>query len=77
MIYTTYAILFASALLDIVLYFCVGNVLQCYRCEAQYRGIDGLDAYTPFSLETHERFRQEAARLQPQSTGSTRSALSD
>ena len=62
-LYLTYAILFAAAALDLVLYFSVGNLLQCYRCHAEYRGLAGLESGEPFSLETHERFRQQAIRL--------------
>lgn len=62
-IITTYAILFATALFDVVLYLRVGNVLQCYRCHSEYRGLDGLDEFEPFNLETHERYRQQKARL--------------
>jgi hypothetical protein len=62
-IYLTYGSLFAMALLDVVLYFSLGNLLQCYRCQAQYRGMAELDDQQPFDLETHERHRQQAARL--------------
>jgi hypothetical protein len=61
--YTAYGILFAAALLDLYLYFTVGNLLQCYRCHAEYRGLPHLDDHEAFSLETHERFRQQAIRL--------------
>ena len=64
----TYGVLFATALIDVVLYLTVGNVLQCYRCHAQYRGVPGLDEHEPFDLETHEKHRQQAARL-AQSSG--------
>lgn len=62
-IYATYAILFATALIDVCLYLTVGNLLQCYRCSATYRGFSELGSHTGFSLETHEKFRQQAARL--------------
>lgn len=61
--YVTYGILFGAALIDVVLYFSVGNLLQCYRCRAEYRGLPELDQGEPFSLETHEKFRQQEARL--------------
>lgn len=61
--YLSYAILFATALCDVVLYVLVGNMLQCYRCQAEYRGLSGLEQFEPFNLETHERFRQQALRL--------------
>ena len=63
MIYTTFGILFASALLDVGVYLFVGNLLQCYRCHAEYRSLVGIDDGKPFSLETHERHRQQVARL--------------
>ncbi|MEX2174407.1 MAG: hypothetical protein WD872_08595 [Pirellulaceae bacterium] len=59
----TYGVLFATALIDVVLYLFVGNVLHCYRCHAQYRGVPGLENHEAFSLETHEKHRQQAARL--------------
>lgn len=61
--FVAYAILFATALIDLVLYFIVKNMLQCYRCQALYRGLSGLEAFEPFNLETHEKFRQQAIRL--------------
>lgn len=59
----TYGTLFVTALIDVVLYFTVGNLLQCYRCQAQYRGVPGIDQFEGFNLETHERYRQQAARM--------------
>lgn len=59
----TYAVLFATALIDVVLYLTVGNVLQCYRCHAQYRGVPGLENHGGFDLETHEKHRQQRIRL--------------
>jgi hypothetical protein len=59
----TYGVLFATALIDVVLYVTVGNLLQCYRCQAQYRGIPGLENREPFNLETHEKHRQLKIRL--------------
>ena len=68
LIYLTYGILFAMAAIDVVLYLVVGNLLQCYRCQAQYRGVEGLETHERFNLETHEKHRQQVARLE-QSTG--------
>lgn len=59
----TYAVLFGTALLDVLLYLLVGNVLECYRCHAQYRGVPGLEQHAPFDLQTHEKHRQQQARL--------------
>lgn len=59
----TFAVLFATALVDFVLWFFVPNCLNCYRCDAQYRGLKGLEKHDGFNLETHERYRQQAIRL--------------
>ncbi|MFO0868051.1 MAG: hypothetical protein U0935_03815 [Pirellulales bacterium] len=69
-IYLTYAILFVMALIDVLLYVLVGNLLQCYRCQAQYRGVAGLEGRERFHLETHERHRQQVARLKQTASGS-------
>jgi hypothetical protein len=61
--FATFALLFATALADVLLYLFVGNVLQCYRCHAEYRGLPDLEGHAPFSLEVHERHRQQLARL--------------
>ncbi len=60
----TFGILFATALIDVLLYTFVGDALMCYRCHAQYRGVAEMDAHGLFDLETHERHRQLTARLQ-------------
>jgi hypothetical protein len=59
----TYGVLFATALIDVVLYLVVGNLLHCYRCQSQYRGIAGLEDHGGFDLETHEKHRQQRIRL--------------
>lgn len=59
----TFAILFATALCDVLLYVLVGGVLVCYRCHAHYRGVSPSGEHAGFELETHERYRQQAARL--------------
>jgi len=62
----TYGVLFTTALIDVVLYVTVGNVLQCYRCQAQYRHVPGLENHGGFDLETHEKHRQQRIRLAQQ-----------
>ncbi len=62
-IYLTFGLLFLSAAVDFLLYEIVGQALVCYRCSAHYRGLAGLNSHEPFNLETHERYRQQAARL--------------
>jgi hypothetical protein len=59
----TFAILLATALVDLVLYVVVGDALLCYRCGAQYRNVERMEEHAGFNLETHERYRQQAARL--------------
>jgi hypothetical protein len=59
----TFAILFATALVDVVLYLIVPDALMCYRCGAQYRLAEGMSRHAAFNLETHERYRQQAARM--------------
>jgi hypothetical protein len=63
----TFAILFATALADVVLYLIVPDALMCYRCGAQYRPATGIDRHGAFNLETHERHRQQKARMIGQS----------
>ena len=59
----TFAILFGTALLDVLLYLFMPECLTCYRCAARYRG-DGVTAdHAGFDLETHEKHRQQRARL--------------
>jgi len=61
--YLAFGFLFATALIDVFLYFWVGEALVCYRCGAHYRGLQDLGGHTGFQLETHERYRQMAARM--------------
>jgi DNA-directed RNA polymerase subunit RPC12/RpoP len=67
-VFWTFAILFATALVDLVLYLVMGESLTCYRCHAQYRGTQEIERHGGFNLETHERYRQLAARLQEHPT---------
>jgi DNA-directed RNA polymerase subunit RPC12/RpoP len=58
----TFGILFATAAIDVVLYLLVGSALMCYRCGAHYRGVAEMETHGQFNLETHEKYRQLAAR---------------
>ncbi len=62
----TFAILFGTALVDLLLYILMGESLTCYRCGAQYRGFERIEQHGGFDLETHERYRQMAARMKEQ-----------
>ena len=64
MIWLAFGILFATALIDVVLYLVMGEALVCYRCNAHVRDLSDISGYRGFDLETHERHRQRAARLQ-------------
>ena len=64
MLITTFAILFATALIDVALFVLVGDLLECYRCHAQYRGVADLEKHAAFDLEIHEKHRQTQARQQ-------------
>lgn len=57
------AILMGFALLDLLLYSLMSDVLVCYRCGARHRHTDPDERHSGFQLETAERHRQEAARL--------------
>jgi hypothetical protein len=58
----TFAILFATALVDVILYLVMPSAIVCYHCGAQYRDLPNTDAYSGFDLETHERHRQQKIR---------------
>jgi hypothetical protein len=73
--YWTFAVLFATAAIDVVLWFIVPNCLNCYRCDAQYRGLQGLEKHAGFDLETHERYRQQAIRLREAAYAAERSPV--
>lgn len=64
LVYATFAVLGATVLVDVVLFALMGNAVMCYRCHAQYRGVPNQDNFESFDLETHERYRQQAARLE-------------
>ena len=63
-LFWTFGILFSTALLDVILFFVVPDCLTCYRCGARYTGTDGMSEFGNFNLETHEKYRQQAAREQ-------------
>jgi hypothetical protein len=65
----TFAILFGTALLDVVLYLFMPECLTCYRCAARYSGDDVVESFGTFDLETHEKHRQMMARTQSLSNG--------
>jgi hypothetical protein len=58
----TWVILIGSALFDGLLYLWVKDVIVCYRCHAEHRGMDHPERVAPFELTIHERYRQETIR---------------
>lgn len=59
-------ILMAFALIDLVLYTLMQDMLVCYRCRARHRKTALDEAHIPFNLEMNERYvqmkkRQDAA----------------
>jgi len=69
----SFAILFVTAAIDLGLYLTMGNLVECYCCHAQYRGLPE-DGHEHFDLEVHERHRQAEARLRTHSAGTPSSA---
>ena len=63
---STYLVLLASALLDMVLYYRVPDVTICYRCLSQVRGpgSNPESRFRPFDLAVGERYRQERIRIE-------------
>lgn len=57
-------VLLLFALLDGVLYTLMRDVLVCYRCGSRHRHTPFDGRHDRFNLETHERYRQEAIRLE-------------
>ncbi len=62
--WATWAILIGSALFDALLYLWVKDVIVCYRCGAQFRGVTPNAGHKPFELTIGERYRQERLRRQ-------------
>lgn len=64
-------ILMGFALLDLVLFLIMPDVLVCYRCGARHRQLPLDDSVPRFNLETAERYRQETARLRESTNSAT------
>ena len=57
-------ILMAAALVDMLLYSFMGDMLVCYRCGARHRQTAMDEQHPRFDLETAERYRQQDLRQQ-------------
>jgi hypothetical protein len=64
MIWLVWTILLGSLAFDYLLYRLVGDVVVCYRCLAQYRGVPANANFAPYELGIAERYRQEKIRLE-------------
>ena len=62
-------ILMAFALVDMVLYSVMKDVLVCYRCAARHRRVEIQEDHPRFNLELNERYRQESIRLEQAQSG--------
>ena len=60
---TAIGILMGFALVDLLLYTLMKDVLVCYRCQASHRRTTYDTDHPRFELELAERYRQEAIRL--------------
>lgn len=61
--YWFYGILFGVFLIDAALFLLLPDSLVCYRCGSVYHQAGDLSRHAPFELETHEKHRQQAARM--------------
>lgn len=61
-------ILMAFALLDMLLYTFMGDMLVCYRCRARHRRTAMQDEHPAFNLELSERYVQMKKRQDQSST---------
>jgi hypothetical protein len=59
---TALGILMGFALMDLLLYALMPDVLVCYRCESRHRQTGDPEQHPKFNLEVMERYRQEALR---------------
>lgn len=67
----TWVILLGSAAFDGLLYLWVKDVVVCYRCHAEHRGVAiDPERHPPFELTIHERYRQERLRREALQGGS-------
>jgi hypothetical protein len=64
MMWLVWTIMLGSLAFDFLLYNLVGDVVVCYRCHAQYRGLADPAGFPPYELGIAERYRQEKIRLE-------------
>ena len=64
-------ILMGFAMVDLLLYAVMSDVLVCYRCAARHRNVNPDETHPRFDLEIAERYRQEAKRLEDSAASGT------
>ena len=62
-------ILMAFALVDMLLYTFMSDMLVCYRCRARHRRTPLDEGHTPFNLEMNERYVQMKKRQEQEQGG--------
>ena len=60
--------LMAFALVDLLLYTVMQDMLVCYRCRARHRRTNPQDDISTFDLEIAERYRQQDLRMKNSAT---------
>lgn len=60
----TWVLLLGSFAFDAVLYLIVADVVSCYRCNAEHRGVVSAPHHLPHEQTTQEKYRQERIRLE-------------
>ncbi len=63
MILPAFAVMGFFALLDLVLFAFMGDMLVCYRCRARHRKMPIGEDHPNFDLEVAERYRQQQLRM--------------
>ena len=58
------SILGAFALIDMVLFWIMPDVLVCYRCQARHQVATSDAEFGPYDHELGERYRQERLRVE-------------
>lgn len=59
-----WAVLLGTAAFDTILYLLVKDVIVCYRCGSEYRGVEAQPHHLPHEQTTQEKYRQERLRKQ-------------
>lgn len=60
---TALGVLMFFALVDLLLYTFMGDMLVCYRCRARHRKTAIAEDHPNFDLEVAERYRQQQLRM--------------